>query len=191
MRKKLGLDALPKPPAKPLASKSKLSILKKIPRWVYVFVGVFGLLITLLEAYPWLSVQIDDSLDLHDPSKTLFSVINEGYIPIANVSATCVIGYKASTPHMDADVRDNLLDIPVFASWLNHAGRATIPCMEYYDRALYTPTIEPFTFQGGATLKLIVNYHFFHLDFDIFARHQTFKFQTVLGPDKSSHWEYK
>lgn len=68
---------------------SALPFWKSIPAWVYALVVALSVVITLLEGYPWFSLQRDDSLSLTNPYKTIFSVGNEGYVPIVDLDAEC------------------------------------------------------------------------------------------------------
>src|SRR5271163_3666205 len=85
----------PRPITSPLpetTEKNKsVSVLKRIPRWFYLSLVVGTLLVTLLEGYPWLSLQKDDSLNSQNPYKTMFVAANDGYVLITDVDVSCIV----------------------------------------------------------------------------------------------------
>jgi hypothetical protein len=149
---------------------------------MYICVAALSILITLLEGYPWLSVQQNDYLDPTDPYSQMFSVTNQGYIPLTDIAVHCTPNFHTSTFFTWQDV-DMLF--PDTASQLAHAETVTLPCFKIFrDLWLGRGPVIP-----GATLRIDIEYAFYHLNMKTLRRSQSFWVRSVAGKNNSQHWE--
>jgi hypothetical protein len=108
---------------------SNWKIWKRIPAWVYFFVVTLSVLITLLEGYPWLSIEKDELLNPLDPYSQMFYVINGGYVPTTEMEVTCAPDFMTSRAIgvTGGGFRWAGTDIP----YLGHGDKATLPCFRF------------------------------------------------------------
>jgi hypothetical protein len=187
LRRMLQEAGLHPPPATPaiIPRPKPISLRKRIPRWVYLVLGLFALVITLLEGYPWLSIQDNGSLNPRDPFTAMFSVSNGGYIPLTNLDADCVFGAVADPlPLHDLRLEGNSMPVHNFASWLWHDDRATLPCFHIL-RERIGPNLYNFK---NPTLEITVLYSFVGLNLKPLRRSQTFLFRAAIASDNSWRW---
>jgi hypothetical protein len=178
-----GLGAVLKttPPAPPL---KRIPFWKKIPVTVYLLLGALALAITLLEGYPWLSVQRDDSLSSTNPYATAFSIANEGYIPVTELDADCAVDY--GDKDYTTGIRDSVFAYHNFSRWLAHGDRATLPCLKAAAQmAALLPSAKTV---DVAMLTVYVKFAFIHLNLKFLRRSQTFRFTAVRADDGTLHW---
>ena len=159
---------------------SLLSVLRKMPFWAWLVVIALTTGITLLEGFPWLSVEEGARLDDRNPYSTLFSLTNEGYFPVTNLSVVCELTFvdnRYSDFH-ERSIRDG------FAEKLNHSDKATIPCFD-------SVAIDQNTsFRSVGDLTATVAFSVYPFYSNRFRRHRTFRFRAVPGPDGRMHWTY-
>jgi hypothetical protein len=154
---------------------------KRIPGWVYGIVVVSSIIVTVLEGYPWLSIQRDDSLNSSNPYATVFLISNEGYIPITDLDAYCIPDYGGTKTFA---MHDNTLRYSDFASWLGHASKVTVPCFRIFTVDSHLGNIE------SPKLTISITYAFLHANINSLRRQQTFQFKAVKAEDASWHWTY-
>jgi hypothetical protein len=156
---------------------------KEIPNWIYAVVTVgVTFLGAFLALYPWISVQLGDSLDISNPYATQFNISNEGYIPLTELDAKCVFNFDTTTIH--AENNSNTVRDFVHSLW--HSDKATIPCnLHILGRAA-----TPFIFRD-ANLSFEIQYAFWHLNLKRLRRTQRFSFVAVHGYDGLMHWQYQ
>jgi len=177
MLQEAGLGSLLKPPSSvPIAGSTRF--FKRIPRWVYACAAVFAIAVTLLQAYPWLSLQQSGFLDASNPYSEMFDLVNDGFIPIANLDAVCT--------NQDAQLGavhygNNSLMVTHFADYLWHDGRVTAPCFHLFE-------VTGARFKSGAKFKIEIIYAFWLFDYPRLRRSQSFYFESVAGPDGAHHW---
>jgi hypothetical protein len=155
------------------------SLWRRIPGWLKATAGCLTILITLLEGWPWLSVEENGMLDSRNPYSTLFLVVNNGYARITDLDADCTLDFE-DTSHNKVENVHALR--PSFADYLSHSGRATIPCfnaVEIGQQSFLT-----------AKLEVVITYSFYPVTFNLFRRHQTFSFTGIRSPDGPVHWAY-
>ena len=145
-------------------------------------------LIGLVYLWPWLSISPDDSVDPTVPYKTMFSVVNDGFIPATTVSAKCIMTFKASSESItDLNTWDNTINTGVFAPFLPHNHRETIPCFRHFDDFLFgNRPFDPLHYRSGALLRITIRYQILF----ILPKNQTFDFQSYLDANGKHHWEY-
>jgi hypothetical protein len=184
----------PPPPSEPRKEMAKpiLKNIKRIPRWFYLSIVLGTLIVTLLEGYPWLSIQRDDSLSSTNPLATTFSISNEGYVPVTDLQANCTFsfGNKDSPMH----VQNNTIGYDdYFSTWLPHGATVTTPCFDALEHMaaiiIGPPYKDPRNFIE-TSLIISISYSFFHINQKRFRRLQTFHFSMVRGDDNSPHWIY-
>ena len=185
----LGLK-LPQPahPAKtaPIAQEViRIPWWKRIPKRVY-FLIVFGtLIVTLLEGYPWLSIQRDDSLSSTNPFATTFSISNEGYVPVTDLNADCIFSF---IDQKSANLfRDNTIGFDNFAGRLGHGDRVTTPCFTAIEAMERLTNLIPQDFSNSA-LTINISYAFMRVNLKSLRRSQIFRFKGISAEDKSIHW---
>jgi hypothetical protein len=145
--------------------------LGNVPKWVYGFVAVAGLIVTLLVGlYPWLSIYPRDSLDIRNPYSSPFDVTNDRNIPITSVTAKCIFDFGKG--HHVAMGYDN------FAAPLGHKHTITAPCFHIIaGKALQT---------DNATITMQIRYWLL----GVFPRSQQFRFHSTRAEDGSTYWIY-
>jgi len=152
---------------------------KKIPGWAYIGVVVLSIAITLLEAYPWLSIEEQAMLDPTNPYSEMFKVANGGYIPVTNLDVLCTDNFDTSGMHGHfSDIENNFRS---FAAYLGHGQGVTLPCF----RSVLIPGLGA---REGATLDVTVTYSYYLVP--KLRRSQAFRFRSIVGSDGSSHWEF-
>src|SRR5690348_13377828 len=116
----------PRPPEPPVPPPPpKKSFWRLVPRWIWIWIVAFSVLITLAEAFPWLSVQNGRILDPRNPYSELFTLKNEGYVPVTDLTAICMMSF---TDTHENGFSDTKVTYPNFAKYMPHAASATIPC---------------------------------------------------------------
>jgi hypothetical protein len=156
--------------------------LRKIPGWLWVTIGAGAVLITFLQAYPWLSIEGSERLDERNELSQLFQVVNDGYIPITHLDADCESDFALRGGFTAQNVRFAQRD---FTDYLGHNGSATVPCFR-----LLTLNGD-WELSEGTTLRVTVSYSFYKLNFGHYLRHsQSFGFKAIRGPNGRSHWQY-
>jgi hypothetical protein len=160
-------------------AKALRSLWSRVPRSLWGGLVLVTLVITLLEGYPWLSVEEGASLDSQNPLRTLFSVTNDGYLPVTKLDAACAPNYEGSG---GIHISRNTHLFPEFADYLAHSGRATLPCFKVID----LPTRKTI----DADLTVIISYSVWPVAWRFLRRHQAFRFKTIEGNDGQLHWAY-
>jgi hypothetical protein len=152
---------------------------KKIPAWVYALLVAFSVVITLLEGYPWLSVEESGFLDPANPYSQLFKIRNGGYIPLTDIDAAC----KGNVKTMGWTINNGFNVLPV-ADYLPHDGAVTLTaCSQFLEMRNTNETVP-----AGSTLDIIVTYAYFHLNWKPMRRSQEFHLKSIVGRDGSQHW---
>jgi hypothetical protein len=159
-----------------IAPAAKLSFWLRSHKILWAILGGLAILGTLVEIYPWLSVQDGPILDPSNPYSEMFQLTNSGYIPVTNLGCLC-------TP--TAAFGSRLLLKNSSSGWripgtLAHNGFVSIPCFNLFDPpGIFSPS-------PGAVLDIDVGYtmlHFIH-------RRQSFHFKAVIGTGNQQHWQF-
>jgi len=161
------------PPATPQPQIRK-RFWKRVPGWLWTAIVAFSVLVTVLAAYPWLSIHEGALTDPANPFSELFTVSNGGYIPLTDLDAYC-------TFTLNRNFSDNTALFQGFAAHLGHDGGVTLPCF----RAV---SLDNFPVRAGATLDVKIEYAFFHINLARLRRSQSFHFQNIIGKDGVPHW---
>jgi hypothetical protein len=157
--------------------------LRRIPAWGWLCVVVLATAITLLEGYPWLSVQEGERLDPSNPFSELLLVSNEGYVPLVHLDALCQLNLTFENGQwMHTGPQGGFL-FEDFSEYLGHGNRATIPCFRSLDTG--GRKIKP-----GATLTVRLSYAFPGLNLRFLRRSQSFRLKSVVGVDGLPHWTF-
>jgi hypothetical protein len=183
LRRLLREQGLSVPQPSPAKAQTKLTIpfWKRIPKWFYATLSVLAIAITVLQAYPWLSIQRSGVfLNPKNPYSEMFDVKNGGYIPVTDLTADCMMDF---TDMYGNGMHGSPMSGPVFADYLGDDGQVTIPCF----RMLTIDALEP---SSTAALSVRINYAMYHLNIPVLRRHQDFRFRSVAGKDGSQHWEF-
>lgn len=157
-----------------------------MPSWLWTALTAFGIIVGLFALYPSLSINEDFSFDEMNPYNSSFSITNEGYWPVADLSATCSADFtmrpwdlglsdKSSMKLHSED--DNHKD---FSSALRYKQRVTLPCN--HNVVANGHRLDP-----DAKLKITVSYRFAGIHI---RRTQSFNFRTVMGWEGKSYWQY-
>jgi hypothetical protein len=160
---------------------------KKFPRWLWTVFSLFAVLAGLYVLYPSLSINEDYSFDSIFPYNTSFSITNEGYWPMADVSITCSADFTMRPWTTDPSDKSGMTlhtkddEYKDFAKTLPYKHRLTLPCN--HNVVANGHRIDP-----DAKLHIVVAYRFAGTNI---KRHQAFDFRTVMGWDGQSYWEYK
>jgi hypothetical protein len=168
----------------PLTPPTLSARLSALPGWVYAWLVFFGLLVTLLEGYPWISIHENTSLDPSNPYAQMFSISNEGYVPLTSISVGCYPDFTASNGVVS---QDNEFNADNVADYLGHGDQVTVPCFRIPQFFRVTSGA---SFPNGSTLRVQVRYAFYHLNLPRLRRTQSFRFRSVTANDGSQHWEF-
>ncbi|MBS1801883.1 MAG: hypothetical protein JST28_00875 [Acidobacteria bacterium] len=103
-------------------------------------VVVLATVITMLEGYPWITLQKDDSLVPTNPYKFLFYITNEGYFPATNVDVSCSSSFRASNGNV---FRDNIGQDSI-AGPIWHSQKRFLRCTQVLQIG-NEPTLHTFT----------------------------------------------
>ena len=167
----------PLPPPQP-----SRPIWRKWARWAYTALAGVGLLIAYAALWPQLSINQDFSFDSQNAFNTSFSVINEGFLPLTNLSVTCTGGFTMHTEDGKfSGSFGSTTDYPNFSKRLTFKHRMSLPCN--HNVVANGHPLDP-----GATLGVIIRYRIFGLPI---PRPQTFNFLAVAGADRRLHWQYE
>jgi hypothetical protein len=182
----------PTPPGSPAPSRPPESFhypsleWLKFPKWVWVMLVVLATTITLLEGYPWLSIEDGPLLDPNDAYSELFQLKNGGYIPVTDLNAFCAptmaqeknsLGVSGINFGYAGSPFDTLANI----NSLMHDQTVTLPCFQ-------TIALRSGRIPAGSSFDITITYAFFHLNFHPLRRSQTFHFESLIGADHSQHW---
>ncbi|MEO6981623.1 MAG: hypothetical protein ABI072_00735 [Edaphobacter sp.] len=141
--------------------------------------GSLGLLIAYVALWPQLSINQDFSFDTKNAFNTSFSVVNEGILPLTDLSATCIGGFTMHSGEFSGDF-GTTADYSGFAKELTFKHRVSLPCN--HNVVANGHSLEP-----GATLAVRVRYRILGLPI---PRPQTFNFKAIAGTDGRLYWQY-
>lgn len=154
---------------------------KKLVKGALSLFGLIGVAVGLLVLYPWLAINEDYASDFSNPYNASFSVTNEGYVPLLDLSATCTAGFEMLNPGSPRGLPlKTTTTYEHFAPQLKYKHRASIPCD--HNVLANGHLIKP-----GATLTIQISYRLPVLKI---RRHQEFHFWTQLWWDNTYHWKY-
>jgi len=164
--------------------------LRRIPGWIYAVIVFAALVITLLEGYPWLSVQEGVSLDPRNPYSELFAISNGGYAPVSDLDASCEINLVSK---LGVRATDSVVAYPKFADYLGHGGIATIPCFDTVSLDSNLSGVIGLPPQDAITqadLRITITYSFYPITYKPLRRHQAFNFRGIRSADGSLKWSF-
>jgi hypothetical protein len=186
MLQRAGLSMPPSPPPPPPIT-PKRKLWRQIPRWLYAAVGGVGLLITLTEALPWLSIAEGDRLDAANPFSQIFIIKNEGYLPIFSPDVTC-------DKHVKLVAKDGRVGFETFhftahgpyPPMIVHEGTFTASC--YALELNFSPSNIAANVPGSM-LDIKITYGFWQTIRPFWRRAQSFHFETRSWDDgKTQQW---
>jgi hypothetical protein len=178
-------------PSTAAALKDHKPIWKKLPSWALNGLSVFGVVVGLLAAlfgfYPSLSINKDDSYDNMFPYNTSFSITNDGFWPVADLSITCSADFimlpwtndPADKSQMDLHTQDS--EYKDFAKLLTYKHRLTLPCN--HNVIANGHRIAP-----DAKLHIKIVYRFAGTKI---KGHKNFELRTVMGWNGQQFWQYQ
>jgi hypothetical protein len=168
--------------------KTRVAFWKLIPRSIYLGLsglGSLAVLVTLLQAYPWLSIEDGQRLDSRNELSQMFMVVNDGYMPLTKLDAICDPHFKAtSSVGGSISISDSPAIFKGFAENLGHDGHVTIPCFRIFQMG------SNYQMSEGTTLNVAITYAFWGLNYPYLRRSQVFQFRSVRGRDGTSQWQY-
>jgi hypothetical protein len=179
-----------KKPAKQHAKKrpTQLTFLRRIPSWGKVLITVFtvsttviSLVFIFVQAKPWLTVDEGERLDPQNQYSSLFSVRNDGYLPVTNLEANCHIQPSVNSYGNYFDITDSTQQ---FAASLSYSQRATLPCFSMVSFGGSPPL------PGFGDLTITVTYSVYPFSFRWLRKSQQFHFKAIPGKDNRMHWIY-
>jgi hypothetical protein len=156
----------------------------KIAEWLFGILAAFASLIALAEVYPWVSIQGDTILDPTNPYSQMFSISNEGYIPLTDIIAQCKPDFSTTTR---LRIRHSNIASSYLADYLRHGGRVTLPCFRI-PAMLGGAGFGDIS--GESRMNIDISYDLYYVSAKFLRRHQTFNFKSVIAKDKTQHWEF-
>jgi hypothetical protein len=182
---KVRVPSSPKPLVRPGAP-----LWKRFPKIIWGLVAAAGVLVSPVVLYPWLSanqdffIQAPNPFGVQNPYDASFSVSDEGYLPLEDLSVSC----KAHITLVPSDLHSMPL-LPLdtakvhehFASRLIYKHRVSLPCMGNIvaNGHVLTP---------DSTLTLAVSYRVWLIPI---RRTQTFQFRTLVDSGGHVYWLYQ
>lgn len=177
-------------PTAPSPVPASVPFWKKILLAGYAAIVFLGLLITLLQGYPWLQLQEGNgTINSLNPYKTLFVLLNQGYAPITDIEVQCTPQFKTADYVAFQDIT---VQHPVGGTYW-HNGQATLPCVgsvNYPDEP-HPPggiLLRPNSRITEASMQVKVIYSFLGLRFKRLRRSQMFKLRAIRAADGSFRW---
>ena len=152
-----------------------------IPSWGYALIVMIAVL-GWLALFPWLAVREDSSGSSSSDVPTSFVLVNRGYVPITNVSATC--NFTSISPRVTAEFHDNDVLVRQFADALAHQRNLNIPCAQ---RLFDDPSRSLFQFDSEATLNVAISYRLLGV---LAHTSQRFRFQIQKTNAGQFRWAY-
>jgi hypothetical protein len=150
-------------------------IWKRVPRAIYAALGVFGLLITFVMTYPWLSLERGDRADPNDMLSTTIDITNEGLLPLWGLSATCEYGEvrlpRGIVLQGPTDTRQDFLQV------LYYKHKTTSPCYKSF---------KAYGYQSPVDLKMTITYRLFPWR-RFPSSSQSFRFRAI-PTESGSYW---
>lgn len=177
--------AHPKQPESSLATRVAY-MFRRFPTWLWAMIGAGAVLLGYGTLYPTLSINQDYSFDNMNPFNTSFSIVDEGYWPLRDLTAACEGEFTmrpwATDPNDKSGMHLHTEDsAPIqFANEMRFKERLTLPCN--HNVAANGHKLDP-----GATLRITVTYRFGGTNV---RRSQVFNFRTVLGWGGQAFWQY-
>ncbi|HVC46505.1 MAG TPA: hypothetical protein VND90_04610 [Terracidiphilus sp.] len=172
----------------PSPSQANQRILKKIPHWLWTALSIFVAIVGLLfELYPSLSINQDYAFDTMFPYNTSFSVTDEGFWPVADLSVVCSADFTmlpwTTNPSNKSsmDLHTQSSEYKDFPKILFHKQRITLPCN--HNVIANGHRIAP-----DAKLHIKTTYRLAGTDLIL---HKTFEFRTVEGWRGQQFWQYQ
>lgn len=161
---------------------------RQVPKWAWTTLSAIALLVGLFALYPSLSINEDYSFDNIFPYNSSFSITNEGFWPISDLSAVCSAEFTMRPwPARDGSTNESQMHLRTtddahkdFTKLLKYKQRVTLPCN--HNVVANGHLIDP-----GATLNIIVTYRFYGTGI---RRSQIFNLRTVAGWNGQSFWQY-
>lgn len=164
-----------KPPS-PAPVLAPIPFWKRIPKWLFALLGMLGVLIGIIQSYPWLSIEESGLLDPANPYSEMFKAKNTGYLPVTSLFVTC-----ASDTTIGTNVFHNVSGTLPLADYLGHEGTVTVPCFRLFQTGGDTVS-------SGSILTITISYAIVYLNWQMLRRSQKFKFKSIVGADNSQHW---
>lgn len=171
----------------PSPSQTTQRIWKKIPRWLWTVFSIFVAIVGLFALYPSLSINEDYSLDTMFPYNTSFSVTDEGFWPITDLSVVCSADFTMlpwTTDPSDKssmDLHTQNSEYKDFPKVLVYKNRVTLPCN--HNVIANGHRIAP-----GAKLHIKTTYRLAGTNLML---HKTFEFRTIEGWYGQQFWQYQ
>ncbi len=169
------------------ASELRQPAWRKLPRWLLSVFSVLVAGVGLLILYPSLSINQDYSIDTVFPYNTSFSVTNDGFWPIADLSVICGADFTMlpwPTNHPDKssmDLHTETSEYKDFPRLLAYKHRITVPCN--HNVIANGHRIAP-----GAKLQIKTTYRLAWTNLKV---HETFEFRTIEGWYGQQFWQYQ
>ena len=175
-------QALPSP-----SLQERKPVWRKFPSWLMTVFSILGIAVGLFALYPSLSINEDYSFDAMFPYNTSFSITNDGYWPMADLSVTCSADFTMRPWITDPSDKSGMTlhteesEYKDFAKTLLYKSRLTLPCN--HNVVANGHRIDP-----DAKLHIVIAYRFAGTNI---KRHKTFNFRTVMGWNGQSYWQYQ
>lgn len=171
----------------PSSSHTNRQIWKNIPRWLWTVFSISMAMVGLFALYPWLSINEDYSFDTMFPYNTSFSITDEGFWPLADLSVVCSAEFTMlpwTTDPSDKssmDLQTQNSEYKDFPKMLVFKHRITLPCN--HNVIANGHRIAP-----GAKLRIKTTYRLAGTNLILY---KTFEFRTVEGWHGQQFWQYQ
>lgn len=162
-------------------------IWKKITRWIVSVLSLLSITVGLFFLYPSLSINEDYSFDHVFPYNTSFSITNEGFWPIADVSVICSADFTMRPWTNDPSDKSSMAlhtqdsEYKDVAKLLTYKHRLTLPCN--HNVVANGHRIDP-----DARLHIVIAYRLAGTKIE---RRKSFELRTVMGWNGQSYWQYQ
>jgi len=186
-RRPILIQQVTKPSPFPSPGQTNRRTWEKIPRGLWTILSVFVAIVGLFALYPSLSVNEDYSFDTMFPYNTSFSITDEGFWPIADLSVSCSADFVMRPWPIDPSDKSSMtlhtgpVEYKDFAKALYYKRRLTLPCN--HNSIANGHRIDP-----DAKLHIKTTYRLAGTNVVL---HKTFEFRTVEGWHGQQFWQYQ
>jgi hypothetical protein len=167
---KEGVPSLPKPP-------QPQPLWKSISKKVYAALTLLGLFVTFFVLWPWLSLDKSGSLDPSNALKTLFFATNEGFLPLTDLTVTCLVTARANS-------RGITINAPPVTQHPSHFLTYKKKTNLFCERAIFTGPVD----WDSISMHISINYGVLYLPIHV---PQTFSVEGEKSADGTWQWLFR
>jgi len=158
--------------------------------WARSLIGAVGFLaavLAIVQGYPRVDLQKDETLNPSNPYRSMFVAVNEGFAPMGKVGVDCLVNFTTST---GGGMKNTMVSQDVPGSFW-HSDKFTAPCTDIVQLNSDLPYRSVAKMDGAVTsadMTITINYD--PLWMNHLRRAQTFRLVTEKGSDGLLRWAF-